>query len=151
MKKTTDLEEFIRSKARDTTQGEPKVDWQGRKQDWLRNIANLYANIRKWLNPLEKDGVLSFLTATITLQEEYIGTYSVEVLTILIGKQRVEFHPKGTLIIGAEGRIDIRGQRGVRTIIFNQKDWNLVERSPKLKVLPFNQDSFHDVLSEVME
>ena len=151
MSKTTGLEAFIRSKAGGTTQGEPKIDWQTRKQDWLSNIADLYAVIRKWLQPLEKEGVLRFLTANITLQEEQIGAYGVEVLTILIGKQRVAFYPKGTLIIGAEGRIDIRGQRAVRTIIFNDGDWHLVERSPKLKVLPFNQNSFQDVLTEVME
>ncbi len=151
MSKTSDLEAFIRSKANGTAQGESDIDWLSRKNDWLRNIAGLYARIRKWLAPLEKEGVLSFLTANITLQEEQIGSYDVEVLTILIGKQRVAFYPKGALIIGAEGRIDIRGQRAVRTIIFNDGSWHLVERSPKLKVLPFNQNSFQDVLSEVME
>lgn len=109
MSKTTELEAFIRSKAGGTTRGEPEIDWQAKKDAWLRNIADLYAVIRKWLAPLEKDGVLRFLTASITLQEEQIGSYAVDVLTILIGKQKVAFYPKGTLIIGAEGRIDIRG------------------------------------------
>ena len=148
---TTDLEAFIRSKADGTAQGEPEVDWQARKSDWLKRIADLYAVIRKWLAPLEKDGVVRFLTANVTIQEEQIGSYGVEVLTILIGKQRVAFYPKGTLIIGADGRIDIRGQRAVRTIILSDGEWHLVERTPKLKVLPFDQNSFQDLLSEVME
>ena len=148
---TIDLEEFIRSKASSPAQGEPEIDWQARKSNWLKNIADLYAIIRKWLEPLERDGVVRFLTTNITLQEEQIGAYDVEVLTILIGKQKVSFYPKGTMIIGADGRIDIRGQRAVRTIIYNDGDWRLVERSPRLKVLPFNQNSFQDLLSEVME
>lgn len=151
MSNTASLEAFLRSKAGGTVQGESDIDWQARKEAWLRNISDLYALIRKWLASLEKEDVLRCRMDSIALQEEQIGPYDVEVLTILIGKQKVAFYPKGAMIIGAEGRIDIRGQRGVRTIIFNDGEWSLVERSPMLKVLPFNQNSFQDVLSEVME
>ena len=150
MSKPSHLEAFLRSKAGGPAQGEPEIDWQARKDNWVRNISELYGVVRKWLEPLEKEGVLHFLSSRIRLQEEQIGDYEVEVLTILIGKQKVSFYPKGALIIGAEGRVDIRGQAAVRTIIFNDGRWQIVERSPKLKVLPFDQDSFQDVLSEVM-
>ncbi|MCX7046138.1 MAG: hypothetical protein NTX50_11715 [Candidatus Sumerlaeota bacterium] len=149
-KATPDLMGFIRAKARSRAKVEPEVDWEVRKNNWLRQIAQLYSLMRKWLAPLEKEGSVRYLTANIPLQEDYIGAYEAEVLTVLIAKQRVAFYPKGTLIVGADGRIDIRGPKGVRTVVHSDDKWQLVERSPNLKLIPFNQDSFRDLLSEVM-
>jgi len=123
---------------------------QARKDVWLKRVSRLYADVRKWLADLERDGVLRFDLDKVALEEREIGQYDVEVLTLAIGKQQVAFCPKGTLIVGADGRIDIQGQRGVRTIIFSGGRWHLVTRTPKLRLLPFNEDSFQDVLSEVM-
>ncbi len=145
-----DLHVFLRTKAKSETKAEV-VKWEEKKNRWLENIEDLYKLISSWLEPLEKERVLSHSIEKTTVKEDPIGSYDVGVLTILIGNQKVEFYPKGTLIIGAEGRIDIKGQRAVRTIILNEGQWSVVERSPRLKTLPFNEDSFQDILSEVME
>ena len=148
-----DLHVFLRDKARRENQTAlpPQVDWETKKNEWIENVAGLYERVRTWLEPLEKENVLSYRTEPVTLQEEPIGSYEVDALTILIGKQRVVFQPKGTLIIGAEGRVDIRGLRAVRTLLCSDGLWSVVERAPRLKVLPFTEDSFQDILSEVME
>jgi len=153
MKKTSDLEEFLRSKAEPHArpQVQPEIDWEGRKKQWLKNIADLHALIRKWLAPLQREGVLSLQTKRIKLQEEQVGSYEADALWIFVGKHEVALVPMGTFIVGAQGRIDIRSTTAARTIIFNDGKWSLIERTPKLKFLPFNESSFRDALSEVME
>lgn len=114
-------------------------------------MKDLYALIRSWLRPLENEGTLRYSITQITLQEDYLGSYPIDVLSLHIGKQKVDFYPKGTLIVGAEGRVDVRGPKAVRTLVLSNGQWSVVERSPRVKMLPFNEDSFHDMLQEVLE
>jgi len=151
MNKENGLHAFLRSKATASSESEEEIDWQARKKKWLTSLSELYDLVKSWLRPLEKDGTLHYLSTPITLQEDYLGSYQVEALSLQIGKQKVDFYPKGTLIIAAEGRVDVRGPRAMRTLILSEGQWSVVERSPRLKMLPFNEDSFQDVLQEVME
>ena len=150
MDESNGLHAFLRSKAATAAQAEPEVDWQARKDKWLAHLARLHDLVRTWLEPLHHDGTVRCSTSHVTLEEDYIGAYQADVLTLVIGKQRVAFHPKGTLIVGADGRVDVRGQRAVRTIVLKGDGWFVVAQSPHLKTLPFNEDSFQDVLQEVM-
>ena len=151
MDEKNELHAFLRQKAASTTGTETEVDWEARKDKWLSHIAHLYKMIHKWIAPLKSDGTVRSQMSPLSLEEDYIGPYQVDVLALSIGKQCVEFHPKGTLIVGADGRVDVRGQRAVRTLVLKADQWFIVERSPRLKTLPFNEDSFQDLLREVME
>jgi len=146
MSKKDGLDAFLRSKA----SKQRKIDWEAKKAKWLGEVANLYDHIKEWLAPLERDGIVQYSVGTITLQEDFIGTYQVDVLILLVGEQRVEFRPKGTLIVGANGRIDVQGPRAVRTIVLQKDQWFVVQRTPHLKALLFDRDSFQTVLQEVM-
>lgn len=146
------LQDFVRTKATLSQIGtENHIDWDARINNWQAAINNLYNIVRCWLQPLEDDGTVRYLRSTVTINEEHVENYKVEVLSVLIGSQRIAFHPKGTFIIGADGRIDVRGQRAVRTLVLNDNEWFVVERTPQVKTLPFNEDSFQDLLREVME
>jgi hypothetical protein len=146
MSKKDGLDAFLRSKAGT----EPEIDWEARKDKWISEIARLYDQIKEWLAPLEKDEVVRYSTLTMTLQEDPIGSYQIDALMLLVGKQRVEFRPKGTLIVGANGRVDIQGPRAVRTIVLQDDRWSIVERGRRMKTRLFDKDSFETVLEEVM-
>jgi hypothetical protein len=150
MSKKDGLSAFLRSKAGETPYAEPGIDWEARKNTWLGDIAKLYAQVKEWLAPLERDGTVRYSSRTTTLREEYLDSYEVDVLTLLVGNQRVEFRPKGTLIVGANGRVDVQGQRALRTIILQKDQWYVVERSPRLKTVLFSEDAFQNILQEVM-
>ncbi len=153
MAKTIGLSDFLKSKAhsaQDETALTP-MDWQDRKKKWLKRIDDLYGQVRNWLESLEKETILNFIDSEMTLNEPPLGIYKVKVLTIVIGNQRISFIPKGTLIVGAEGRIDIQGHKGIRTIIFSEDKWSLVHRTRNLKLLNFDQASFQSILDDVME
>lgn len=151
MNEKNELHAYLRQKAASTAGAENEVDWKEKKDKWLSHIVQLYKMIHEWIAPLESDGTLRSQTSSESLEEDHIGQYQVDVLTLVIGEQRVEFHPKGTLIIGANGRVDVQGQHGIRTLVLKADQWYIVERFPRLKTLPFNEDSFQDVLQEVME
>jgi hypothetical protein len=147
------LSDFLKSKARNAQAESPltPMDWQDRKQKWLQRIDDLYGQIRGWLESLEKETILSFIESETTLDEPPLGQYNVKVLTIVIGGQRISFVPKGTLIVGAQGRIDIQGHKGIRTIILSGDKWSIVQRTPNLSLLDFDQSSFQTILDDVME
>ena len=151
MDENNGLHAFVRSKAAATAQAEPQIDWQARKQSWLQHLEELHELVRAWLHPLQHDGTVRCSTRPVTLEEDYIGEYQADALTLLIGNQSVAFHPKGTLIVGADGRVDVRGQRAVRTMVIKGGKWFVVEQSPQLRTLPFTEESFQRVLEEVME
>jgi hypothetical protein len=111
----------------------------------------LYEEVRNWLEPLKKETILDFIDSKMVLNEPPLGPYNVKVLTIVIGGQRISFVPKGTLIVGAQGRVDIQGHKGMRTIILSGDKWSLVRRTPSLKLLDFDQTSFQSILDDVME
>ena len=153
MAKTMGLTDFLKSKARHDEQ-EPlltKKEWDAKKEKWLRRIDGLYEEVRNWLEPLKKETILDFIDSKMVLNEPPLDPYNVKVLTIVIGGQRISFVPKGTLIVGAQGRVDIQGHKGMRTIILSGDKWSLVRRTPSLKLLDFDQTSFQSILDDVME
>ena len=153
MAKTMGLTDFLKSKARHDEQESllTKKEWEARKEKCLRRIDELYEEVRSWLEPLKKETILDFIDSKMVLNEPPLDPYNVKVLTIVIGGQRISFVPKGTLIVGAQGRVDIQGHKGMRTIILSGDKWSLVRRTPSLKLLDFDQTSFQSILDDVME
>ena len=150
MKKNDELESFLRSKAATAPEAEPEVDWEARKNKWLDETEKLYGLVWKWLEPLAREGTIRCSREPMTVEEDNIGSYRVDVLTLSIGKQRVEFRPKGTQFEGVDGLVDVSGQRAVRTLVLKRGQWFVVEKAMLLKTFPFNKDSFRDLLQDVM-
>jgi len=148
MSKASNLQEFLRSKA--ATAPEAEIDWAAEKAKWLQNIGRLYDLIAKWLGPLAEDGTVRYSKKPITLEEEGIGSYQVDILALSIGRQTVEVRPKGREFEGTEGIVEVRGRRAVRTLIIKHGQWLVVEKTMLLKTFPFNEDSFRDLLQDVM-
>jgi len=147
MKATESLVDFVRQKAEKQEKG---PDWDARRAKWQGDIAHLYGMVRGWLKPLESNRTIRVEEATVTLREDYLGTYKVPEMSILIGSQKVAFHPKGTLIVGAQGRVDVSGDASVRTLVVNRGKWAIVDRTEKVRLIPFTEASFRALLEEVM-
>ena len=135
MNEKNGLHTYLRQKAASTAGAENEIDWKEKKDKWLNHVTQLYKMIHKWIAPLESDRTVRSQTTSENFEEDHIGQYQVDVLTLFIGKQHVEFHPKGTLIVGANGRVDVQGPRGIRTTVLKGDRWFIVERSPRLKTL----------------
>ena len=114
------FEEFLEQKARETREAKP-IDWESQKRDWLRNLAGFYSAIEGFLRPYQESGMLRLERSSVRLSEEHIGSYEAGSMTILIGSDKVEILPIGTLVIAARGRVDMTGPAGTVKFILTGK------------------------------
>lgn len=129
-----------------------RIDWDERRNKFVAAVENLYHQIEKILaEPIEKETVkLSRRNKNLT--ENYMGTYAVDDLLLVIGDEQVRFSPQGRNIAGSSGRVDVQGERGEEILIVQADGrWRFVQsRHPTLRVVEFNESSFAEVLELVM-
>lgn len=145
------LHEFFREKRAKSDTG--SIDWQAKKIAWIKAIEELYKNItEQYLAAAIADGTVAASFEEKRITEDYIGEYSVKVLVLTVGDERVMFSPKGTNIIGASGRVDLVGDLGEVTVVWQPGDrWAVVAtRTPTLKVTPLDEQSLLTALKSVM-
>src|ERR1022692_2693676 len=103
------LTEFLRSRKEQAAK--PEINWQARKDNWVRSVEGLYALVRKMLRKSIESKDVSVRTFDLEVTEDYIGTYTIPALELNVGAERVEFRPKGIMVLGAEGHNGARRGR----------------------------------------
>lgn len=144
------LSELIQKKQKSATAD--AVDWDDRRDKYLRAVNDLYDQIRGILaEPIRRDAV-SVRPHAKSLTEDYIGTYSVDDLVLVIGDEQVRFSPRGRNIAGAAGRVDVVGERAEAILIYQpESGWAFVRtRQPSVRTEPFNEATLAEVLRLVM-
>lgn len=89
------------------------IDWQARRSAWLSDLRKLCDEIRQWAD--EEGWPVHEEDKEIT--EDYIGTYNAPKLYIEMPTGRLHIDPVGTLVIGAEGRVDILAFPGLTRML----------------------------------
>ncbi len=84
------------------------MNWETQRDDFLNALNTLFAQIQEWLQPLANQGLVTFATSQVLLNEMHIGRYHAPLLIIQSGGQAVHFEPVWTEIIGASGRVDMK-------------------------------------------
>lgn len=149
------LAEFLHSKNKKQSSANQGIDWQAKRDIWVRSVQNLYEVVENLLGkPIaSKDITTRKFDEQVT--EDLVGSYSIPHLEIAVGNERVEFQPKGVRVIGASGRVDLRGERDTVTLLRDREEvnsgWTVVlQRVPSLKTAPLNPDSLQYALEKVM-
>jgi hypothetical protein len=145
------LTDLIQNKQKQPTDG-GGIDWDDRRDKYLAAVKNLYQQIETILaEPIAAKTVTPQLRSK-QLTENYIGTYSVNDLILLIGNEQVRFSPTGRNVAGATGRVDVVGERGEATLLAQPGPrWGFVQtRQPTLQIVPFDESSLAEVLQLVM-
>jgi hypothetical protein len=144
------LTDLFQKKQKQT--GGAGIDWDERRDKYIGAVDDLYHQIEQMLaEPVEK-GTVKLQRRKKEVSENYIGTYAINDLLLLIGDEQVRFSPRGRNIVGSSGRVDVIGERG-EGILIVQIDgrWGFVQsRQPTLKVVPFTESSLAEVLQAVM-
>ena len=131
--------------------GNDKFDWTKRKNQWISSIEDLYTLVTTWLEPFKRDKLLSMKITMIDLTEDYLGNYKVPRFDIYIGNNIVSLIPRGTLIVGAYGKIDMQGPKG--DIILVQPEWNqwkFFQRKTKLVTWAVTSESFMKIIQDIV-
>jgi hypothetical protein len=111
--KTEDFADFVASQQR----VDADVDWAGMRDEWLRELDSLHANIAHFLEEYTAAGSISYSFAEVELTEPDIGQYLAKRMDIKIGRQHVSLVPVGTLLVGCKGRVDAQGSAGRAQIL----------------------------------
>lgn len=177
------LEEFLTkniSKANVAKDEEKKIDWENEKFKWLQAIKEFYSNVEEWLKPFVDRDQLEIKYNDIHLEEENIGKYDTKSMCIYILNEKVVLEPIGTMLIGAHGRIDMKGKNGVAKFLLvkeksegfkftvtigneallkedNEDDieqklvWKFATPSPDIKFTLLDGELFSDILLEIIK
>src|SRR6266853_1608377 len=145
------LIDFLRSK-REQAPG-PGPDWQLKKDRWVRSVENLYRFIEEMLGDAIASEDVTVEKFDVHVTEDF-GGYDIPALALTVGGERVEFRPKGVTVIGASGRVDVRGDRDTVTLLKDAPDiesgWTVVlQRVPHRTTVPLDRESLKDVLERV--
>jgi len=133
----------------------PEIDWQAKRDTWIRSVERLYAVVQEMLQDSIASKDVTVRTFDTQVTEDFVGTYSIPVLEMTVGHERIEFRPKGVTVIGASGRVDIRGERDTVTLLRDQEEGNsawtvVLQRVPRLKTVQLDRVSLKYVLERVM-
>lgn len=172
------LQAFINAKKQNAV-NEVKLDWSKEKDDWLKSLDEIYIQFETWLNAFENSDVISYERKEKEINEEHIGLYNAEKMIITIASEQILLEPIGTLLIGAKGRIDMKGKNGIIKFVLVPKqsngpsikvdivtgdkskleekkeaqiewEWKIATPPPSIKYIELDSDSFSDALLEVI-
>lgn len=105
------FDEFVRSQVQSAS--DEKLDLDNEKAFWLTRLSQLYELVSASLRQYTDDGSISVDIEDVDLHEEQLGTYTAKAARITVGRSLVKLDPIGTFLIGARGRVDMTGPRGV--------------------------------------
>jgi hypothetical protein len=147
------LTEFLRKQRKEARTRE--VDWAVVRREWLEDLEKLGHEIRGWLEEPAAEKLIAVTPGTIELQEETLGQYVAPTWEIRAASRVISVVPVGRVIIGGQGRVDLRcGPRKRMLIRSGKGTWKLHERDERGLVDPgqeLDRDTFskaiHDLLS----
>ncbi|MFI5139340.1 MAG: hypothetical protein ACHQIM_16075 [Sphingobacteriales bacterium] len=150
--KADTFEEFLK-KRKGEEEEELEIDWEQKEKQWISSVTEFYRNIKKWLEPFTKEGLLVIREDSWTnIDEDSFGNYDLKKLTIIIGKKDVvTLTPRGKLVVGGYGRIDMRGPQGAISIIHkNGNNWKFKNMVTLIEFEDANEKSFENVIQDLV-
>lgn len=127
MKHVETWDEFLK---RHRGTGSGLVDWSRRRAEWLVSLETLYGQLSNFLAMEKASGLVTVQGSSVQLREDYLGDYEAPALFIHIGDEVVAAMPRGTLIVGSHGRVDLRGNNDEVMLIRDKEDhWQFAYRT----------------------
>lgn len=116
------FEEFVKERVARAEEFISGLNREERIAEWLHELSNLYREMRRYLEIYTDSGQIRIESRPTQITEELLGSYDAESLTLIIGADKVEAIPIGTLLIGTRGRVDLCGERGTRRLVLLDVD-----------------------------
>lgn len=124
-----DFEEYLKKSQSQADEG-AEIDWGKKRDEWLDYLGQFYSRIQAFLKDYADTGNLSIGFHEKTINEELIGEYKTDSMTVKLKGDEVIFDPIGTNLIGAKGRVDMKGSAGtVKFVLVNKQS-----SGPKIKL-----------------
>jgi hypothetical protein len=153
--KNVSLKELLEQKKIDLTKTENKIDWNERKEKWLSSINDLFnlvdSIIVKNLNDAGYEDIKT-RTEEIKITEDYIGTYMTYNYFVETKPLRIVFYPIGSIIIGANGRVDMMIQsETIKLVLKDWVKWYIVKGFPsQIELVEFNEKNITEIFKNIL-
>ena len=109
---TKALDDFVDRATRKHTARQEEVDWDLRRERWLEKLGEFYGFVDSSLKKYVDRDKVRIIHGTKSLNEQYVGSYEAPTRLVEIGDNQISLDPVGTMLIGAYGRVDMRGPYG---------------------------------------
>src|SRR4051794_9429171 len=121
------LADLVQKKQKQSGSG-AGIDWDDRRDKYIAGVRVLYDQIKAMLAEPINQKTVTVSEREKPLTENYIGTYSVDDLIVLIGDEQIRFSPRGRNIAGAAGRVDVIGENGEAVLLLQaDSQWGFVQ------------------------
>lgn len=143
------LQKFFREKKQKAKPAD--TDWGAKRDAWIAAVNDLFRIIENdYLQGAKADVEIKRRDKGVT--ENNVGEYRIKELVLRVGDEDVVFSPRGVNILGAMGRIDVQGDRGEATIVWQGENrWSIViSRTPTVRLVPLAVDSLAEMLRGIM-
>ncbi|MGE8183845.1 hypothetical protein [Pseudomonas mandelii] len=171
------FEDFVRQLNESAGVGDGGIDLVAEKEMWFKKADEFYSLVRDSLDEYTSTGMASLDFVNISLSEELLGTYSMKEARISLGRQIVKLTPVGTFLVGARGRIDMKGPKGLARFVvvppgtreprirvsFGEKPtpsepvappetwiWKIATPPPRITYIDVTKESFREALMGVV-
>lgn len=145
-------------------------------QSWCHSVRSFYDRVDRFLADYVSSGRVQLSYGIKSMHEPILGDYELEALEIKLGSQVLLLEPIGCRIVGAYGRIDLKGPYGqVRFLLLEpgisspkgrahiqdmketffvreavgQLEWKIATKPPEIRYIELNADTFFDAVMEV--
>lgn len=125
------------------------IDWAAKRNAWLKAVNSLFDTIQ---NSYLKNMDVEIERPKKKVWEHDVGDYEISELSLRVGDEQVLFSPKGLIVVGSKGRVDVFGDRGEATLVLQPDNrWHVVtSRVPTRQLEPLNANTFAEMLAGIM-
>jgi hypothetical protein len=145
------LAEYLQKKKDESEKQLNSINWDERREQWQKAINRLYNFIEKWLHDAIEQNIVVVSYINILIEEEYIGQYPTRKLRLDVGAEKVVFEPKGMLVMGASGSVDVTGRNGKIRLILVDGEWYITSIDFPSRHWPLVKESFDDLLRQILD
>ncbi len=146
------LKQILKDKTERDAKALGAIDWETRKKERIAAFAKLYSDIEGWLKPSVSEGLVKLTREPCELEDRHTGKFESESLVIEVGSSKVRFRPVAGNVAGASARVDMSsGARSISLVYFpGRSEWSFLLRAGGVQTAPVNEDSFTDVLKDIL-
>lgn len=123
-----------------------------RQKEWLASLDRLFQEIRSWLEEAQREKLIKVTAGRVQITEEALGTYTAPMLTLTVGTKTIRLKPVGSVIIGADGRVDMESAKGTYLFLYlaDQKKWVHGTGKEPADFPELTEDVFGDLLKSAL-
>jgi hypothetical protein len=130
------------------------------KREWLSALERLFSDVKGWVEPAEREGVLRTVGSSVEIVEQDLGSYVAPVLEILARGLTISLTPiggrvagvvaaSGHRLVGLRGRVDlVCGPIKIPLVRGTGGTWKALPLRGDPREL--TEESFAEILGEVL-